>query len=234
MNNNMTNWAEQHTIDGCTPLEVSFKASPRYEGNGRVILRDIRPYYSYYDEEKVSDFANFVKLETCDTCWLEAKFVAHTVGWLCELINETETTVVDKNIKETVEEFATWYGFKFHNVGIGQKVTRLIMKICRLAHIDEHEEWYKYYAAFCDVVNALAIRKTIIFSINEDDMKVAENWYGWLCREHYNAVMFMLDDSFNGNIDCMPYATLFLHEENPGTTLHDSFIKEMLSLAFEK
>lgn len=224
-----------HDIDNEDNLAETFKKSPYYEGNGRIILRDIRPYYSCYNERKICEFGDFVGGQMWKyrsfRC-TEEKFVFHTIDEICDYIVETETATVDEKMAGTVRLYSDRYGINFHNICVGQKVTRLVKKICGLVKLETHKWWDKYYATFCDAVNALATRKTIIFSINEDDMKIADNWYHWMNRKHYNTVMFMLD-SFNGNnIDCMPYATIWLNGKKPGKTLHDGLVKEMLEKAF--
>ena len=217
-------------------LKELFESNSYYEGNGRIVLRDIRPYYSHYDERPIYEFADFVEDAMCKIATPEAKFVLHAVGSICEHVVATEIGVVDDEIMDDVERLAALFGVKFRNVGIGQRVTKLIRKICGITHLEDHGLWNKYFANLCDKVNCLRERKTIVFSINESDIEFANKWYGgWVTNSYYNAAMFMLD-SFDGTLelDCVPYAALCLNKEKPGETLHDGFVREMLALAFQQ
>jgi len=214
-------------------LKSLFESNRYYEGNGRIILRDIRPrYYSYYDERLIYEFADFVEDSMYKIATPEARFVFHTIGEICEHMVQGEPRNVDGEIIECVECNAALYGVKFRNVGLGQKITRLVRKLCEVVELEKDPSWDRYYAAFCEHVNYITVHKTIVFSVNESDMELAKRSWGWI-PDDCNTAMFVLD-SFNGTLDCMPYAVLCVNAKELGATLRDSFVMEMLALAFQQ
>lgn len=158
-------------------------------GQGRIDCRVNNK--TVYDVAKEKENIYLLKTELCsqvrEVCTENnsgyiAKEDVNKINILFNIFNfisDNVISVATENFARTINYYGSMAGYNRIKAVQGQKVSRIINKICRMLEIDKNPEYGKRIAQLGDDINEMLIRRHTVISINPWDylsMSFGDSW----------------------------------------------------------
>ena len=167
-------------------LITHFKKHPNYM-EGKFLIAFTSDFSRDVDTEGVRRFANWLssnmyrlyeylpedvdkqRREECKAYLPDGMYC-----WLCYRLKEIEVQFLDEVMEETINNI-----FPFAHAHKGQKVSRVVNKICTYLGFSKMDDYNREYAKFADALSPITIKRHTVLSINPLDyltMSFGNSW----------------------------------------------------------
>lgn len=149
-----------------------------------TVLLDGKDYMYYYTEqERFRSIRKRYEGKYCigECCEYEGNYYTRESRNMIDNINRFASVIVDWRDHLADESFAKRVNSLFPSIKAvaGQKVSRIVGKVCKLTGLDKLEDYNKEFAKYCDAINPLTIKRFTILSCHPVDyltMSFGNSW----------------------------------------------------------
>ena len=175
-------WASQKA-----PLIEAFKKHPNYV-EGKFMIAFDTNYERECDKNELCRFSSYIQDVLMDARFMnnipeeieelrktqcKAWLPEHIWEFLTEYISHPGRTIDDAWVEALNNEAPK---LRLHN---GEKMSRVVNKVCKYLGYDKHEEYNRRYARYADAITPLTIKRHTILSLNPLDyltMSFGNSW----------------------------------------------------------